>query len=383
MLAPKLRFKQDIGKVCPFWELRRLGDIADVYQPQTISQSDLTPQGFDVYGANGIIGKYDKFNHEHEQVIVTCRGSTCGAVTFTKAKSWITGNAMVLNVDDNKEIQKKFLYYYMLQTKLDYLITGSGQPQITGSIKKHPINIPNTEEQQKIATFLTAVDTRISLMQQKHTLLQQYKKGVMQQIFSQKTRFRRDDGKDFADWEEHKIGDLGNIVGGGTPDTIVEDYWNGGINWFTPTELKSKYVNDSVRKISQSGLKNSSAKLLPIGTVLLTSRANIGDVSIALKECTTNQGFQSLIVNESNDIEFCYYLLNNLKNEFLCKASGSTFMEISKSELEKITFLCPTKSEQKKISLFLATLDTKIARLQTQIDQAKNFNQGLLQQMFV
>jgi len=183
IFSQEIRFKDDKGNNFPKWEEKRLGDIADVYQPQTISQTDLTREGYDVYGANGIIGKYSKFNHEHEQIAITCRGSTCGMVNFTKPNSWITGNAMVINLDNSKVADKRFFYFLLGFSDLNYLVTGSGQPQITGDIKKHKIIMPTLKEQQNVAKFLTSIDKIIESKQQQITQAEQWKKGLMQQLF--------------------------------------------------------------------------------------------------------------------------------------------------------------------------------------------------------
>ena len=172
------------------WKPNTLGKIAQVYQPKTISQSDLTTAGYPVYGANGIIGFFSDFNHENEQVAVTCRGSTCGVVNWTKPKSWITGNAMVVNVDNNSEVDKKFIYYVLCGCNLTYLISGSGQPQITGNIKNHLINIPTLDEQQKIASVLTAADQEIATLRRKLDCLKQEKKALMQQLLTGKRRVK-------------------------------------------------------------------------------------------------------------------------------------------------------------------------------------------------
>lgn len=170
------------------WESKPLSDIADVYQPKTISQSMLTETGYPVYGANGIIGFYEEFNHATEQIAVTCRGSTCGVVNWAQAQSWITGNAMVINTDNFPAISKKFLFYVLDGSNLSYLISGSGQPQITGSIKTHMVKIPALEEQQKIAAVLSTADQEISALQQKLEALKQEKKALMQQLLTGKRR---------------------------------------------------------------------------------------------------------------------------------------------------------------------------------------------------
>ena len=159
------------------------------------------------------------------------------------------------------------------------------------------------------------------------------------------------------------ISKLATIVGGGTPDTTVQEYWNGGIQWFTPSEIgKKKYADKSERTISREGLSNSSAKLLPINTILLSTRATIGESSIAKVECCTNQGFQSLIANEKIVCyEYMYYLVATLKKELIRKSCGSTFLEISANEVRKIKTFVPSLDEQSKVSSLLSLIDDRIA----------------------
>jgi type I restriction enzyme S subunit len=183
IFAQEIRFKDENGKDFPDWEEKKLGEVGEVYQPKTISQKELTDEGYNVYGANGIIGKYNRYNHENEQVVVTCRGNTCGTINFTQKKAWITGNAMVVNIDDNRNVSKKLLYYYLINTDLNYLITGSGQPQITGDLKKHKISLPSLPEQQKIASFLSSLDDQIQLKTQQIEKAEKWKKGLMQGLF--------------------------------------------------------------------------------------------------------------------------------------------------------------------------------------------------------
>ena len=152
------------------------------------------------------------------------------------------------------------------------------------------------------------------------------------------------------------------VVGGGTPDTNNHKYWNGDIQWFTPSEIgRDKYVTNSLRTISEEGLNKSSAKLLPIGTILLSSRATVGECSINKVECTTNQGFQSLIPKEYFSKEFVFYLMQTKRKELIRKSCGSTFLEISANEVRKIKIAVPTSKEQEKISKLLALLDERIS----------------------
>lgn len=168
--------------------------------------------------------------------------------------------------------------------------------------------------------------------------------------------------KQFQDnWSSKRLSDIAEVVGGGTPNTTDSTLWNGDIQWFTPTEVgHPKYVSTSIRTISQLGLQKSSAKILPSGSILLSSRATVGECSIAQKDCTTNQGFQSLIPKKSVNNEFLYYLAQTQKRHFIKYASGSTFLEISNSEIKKTKCAVPSIEEQTEIATFLSAIDRKI-----------------------
>ena len=169
------------------------------------------------------------------------------------------------------------------------------------------------------------------------------------------------------------------VVGGGTPDTNNHKYWNGDIQWFTPSEIgRDKYVTNSLRTISEEGLNKSSAKLLPIGTILLSSRATVGECSINKVECTTNQGFQSLITKEYFSKEFVFYLMQTKRKELIRKSCGSTFLEISANEVRKIKIAVPTSKEQEKISKLLALLDERITIQNKIIEDLKKLKSAII-----
>lgn len=183
-----------------------------------------------------------------------------------------------------------------------------------------------------------------------------------------------------------KLSEIGQIVAGGTPKTKIEEYWNGDVSWITPKDLSSHasmYISKGERNISQKGLDNSSAKLLPKGTVLFTSRAPIGYVAIARNEVTTNQGFKSIIVDDENDNIFVYYLLKNNISLIENHANGSTFKEISGAVMKNLEFNIPSLMEQKSIAHILSTLDDKI-EVNNKINKTlENMAQAIFKQWFV
>lgn len=185
------------------------------------------------------------------------------------------------------------------------------------------------------------------------------------------------------DWEVKSLGEVATIVGGGTPSTLNFAYWNGDIQWFTPAELSDskKYVSKSERTITERGLKESSAKLLPKGTVLLTTRASIGITAILENPASTNQGFQSLIAKNNCCSEFLYYVIPLIKDEMLSRASGSTFAEISAKKLSTITFQLPSLLEQQRIAKALSDVDALISTTEKLIQKKMNIKQGAMQNL--
>ena len=181
-----------------------------------------------------------------------------------------------------------------------------------------------------------------------------------------------------GEWETKSINDLADVIGGGTPDTTVKSYWDGGIQWFTPSEIgKNKFVDASLRTITEDGLNNSSAKLLPPNTILLSSRATIGECSLSLRECATNQGFQSLVSKKCN-VDFLYYLIQTKKKDLIRKTCGSTFLEISANEVRKIQVSVPSDVEQQKIAGLLSLIDKRIATQNKIIEKLQSLIKGLI-----
>lgn len=187
-------------------------------------------------------------------------------------------------------------------------------------------------------------------------------------------------------WPLMKLSDVADVAGGGTPSTKVSEYYGGDISWLTPKDLsgyKKRYISKGERSITQLGLDNSSAKILPKNSVLLTSRAPIGYVAIARNTVTTNQGFKSLILKEDNDPEFFYYLLKSSKDYLESLASGSTFKEISGLVVKNAEFRIPSYKIQKRISRILGVIDERIENNQNVNQTLEQMAQAIFKSWFV
>lgn len=186
------------------------------------------------------------------------------------------------------------------------------------------------------------------------------------------------------DWSIKFLNDFGDVISGGTPSTTVREYWDGGIAWCTPSDItktQDKYIRTTERTISKNGLKNSAATLLPENSILLCTRATIGELKISAIPMTTNQGFKNLRSNGSANIDFLYYLLQTKKDDMLELSIGSTFLEISKSALCQIPMQTPSISEQERIAEALSDVDSMISLLGKLIAKKKAVKQGAVQEL--
>lgn len=253
----------------------------------------------------------------------------------------------------------------------------------TDRLKSAEIWLPPFQAQREIAAFLDTVAERIALAERRRDGLVDYKRGLMQALFSRRLRFHRDDGTEFPEWTRRPIFEIADIIGGGTPESGRAEYWGGSIPWLTPTEVGPKYLAGSKRTLTDAGLRASSARLLPIGAVVLSTRATVGEAGIATARLATNQGFQSLIVSVGVLNEYVYYWIAANKHEFIRRAAGSTFLEIGKAEVGRVTMDLPHPDEQRKIADALTALDDRIAAANARLDALKEWRRGLLQKMFV
>ena len=232
------------------------------------------------------------------------------------------------------------------------------------------------------------LDNLIALHQRKLEQQKNLKKYFLQNMFPAKgEKVPRIRFKGFTgDWEQRKLGDIAEIIGGGTPDTNNKDYWNGDINWYAPAEIGDQiYVNSSERKITKEGYNNSSAKILPVGTVLFTSRAGIGKTAILTREGCTNQGFQSIVPHKNKlDSYFIFSRTKELQNYGEKVGAGSTFVEVSGKQMADMRLMMPsTLKEQQQIGLCLRQIDNLITLHQRKLNQLLTMKKFMLQNLFI
>lgn len=318
---------------------------------------------------------YSRCNPEKDDVLMVNIGAGVGNCALNIVDYEFSLKNVALIKPNISRLKGAFLNQWQnfnRENLLNNLITGGAQPFLSLSqISNIQIPLPSLPEQEAIAAALSDADAWIESLEKLITKKRLIKQGAMQQLLTPK-----------EGWEVKKLGEVAEIAGGGTPSTFISEYWNGDIEWFTPTEVGyDKYLYSSRRKISNIGLKNSSATVLPINTILLTSRAGIGDLGILRVEASTNQGFQSIICKETVDFEFIYYLMLTKKEELLKNASGSTFLEISPNKVKSLELQIPSLTEQTRIAGILSDMDAELEALEYQLAKARQIKQGMMQKL--
>ena len=274
--------------------------------------------------------------------------------------------------------------YYLTQFINQYVsfpLESTGVPQLTvPQIENIEDALPDYTQQVATAEALSDIDSLLSSLQKLIEKKKAIKQGAMQELLTGKKRLPGFSGE----WSKQQLGDICNIVNGGTPSTSIAEFWNGKILWCTPTDITScstKYIYTTESKITESGLKASSATLLPKGALLLCSRATIGEVRIAGNTICTNQGFKSLVVHQNISNEWLYYMVHVLKFNMLEKAIGSTFLEISKKDLAELDIIVPEFTEQKAIAQVLSDMDNEIELLEKKLAKYQQIKQGMMQEL--
>lgn len=315
------------------------------------------------------------------------------ALVEPESDGWLF-SGRVLRVRSSEKYDSGFLHNLLetddVRNDIRNRAVGQTMPSInTQILSATELTIPSSKrEQQRIGNFFKGINQLLTLHQRKYEKLLNIKKSMLEKMFPKEgevvpeIRFKGFTGA----WEERKLGDIADITGGGTPSTSNNDYWDGIINWYSPAEISNQiFLNSSQRKITELGYSSCSAKMLPRGTVLFTSRAGIGKTAILSAEGCTNQGFQS-IVPHANELDsyFIFSRTHELKKYGEVVGAGSTFVEVSGKQMAVMTLMMPPKfNEQKIIGDFFKCLDSILTIHQRKLEMLKNIKRAFLDKMFV
>jgi type I restriction enzyme S subunit len=274
-----------------------------------------------------------------------------------------------------------YLYFQKFINKVNKLSTGTSYPAINSTdLGMININIPSFQEQEKIANFLSTVDKKIENLENTITSLENQKKGLLQQIFSQKLRFKDKNGNNYPNWEKKKLGDITTSYSGGTPSVNVKDYYNGTIPFIKSGEIHNSFTETF---ITETGLNSSSAKLVKKGDLLFALYgATSGDTSISKINGAINQAILCVRSTTLN-LHYLYQLLNFYRNKLLSIYLQGGQGNFSATIFKNLIFNFPCLEEQTKIADFLSAFDRKLENQKAQLEHWQQIKKGLLQQMFV
>ena len=387
-------YKQtEVGAIPEDWEITTVGDAFEIHNtlrfPISNAVRETMPGPYPYYGPTSIQGYINEYRVEGEYALIGEDGDhflkwqTQPMTLLVQGKFNVNNHAHLVRGTKNLT---SWFYYYFSRRDLAPFLTRQGASRYKLTKKKLaalPCAIPaRNAEQAAIAQALSDADALIESLDQLIAKKRQIKQGAMQELLTSKRRLPGFSGE----WEVKRLADLADIRSGGTPSTAQPQFWDGGVKWCTPTDITAldgfKYLSNTARTISAEGLKASSAEIIPKHSIVMTSRATIGECAINTVPMTTNQGFKNFVPFDSVDAEFLYYLLTTQRAGFIGLCSGSTFLEIGKTQLSGYQVQVPkTKSEQTAIATILSDMDTELAALESRLAKARQLKQGMMQEL--
>ncbi|WP_083294829.1 restriction endonuclease subunit S [Burkholderia plantarii] len=397
-------YKQtDAGVIPDDWDVKQLGELSSVSAGGTPSRSNTNYWGGDIPWITTTEIDF-RLITESEQFITSIglknsatKLMPAGALLMalygqgkTRGKVGVLGFEAATNqacaaIILKEGYSREYAFHYLASRydEIRKLSNTGNQENLNGAlVRSIPVLLPPLSEQSAIATALSDVDALLSSLDALIAKKRDIKQAAMQQLLTGKTRLPGFEGE----WTVKRLDQLANIRSGGTPSTTVSRFWDGGIPWCTPTDITrlggGKYLLDTSRQITSEGLSNSSAEFIPANSVVMTSRATIGECAINLKPVTTNQGFKNFVLFEDTDVNFLYYLLQTQKQGFIQLCAGSTFLEIGKTQLAAYKVHLPsTKAEQTAIAEVLSDMDAELAALEARRDKTRLLKQGMMQEL--
>lgn len=329
---------------------------------------------------------------EENDILFAIAGATIGKCAIVKGSHLPanTNQALAIIRLNLTEVNLHYVFQILQSTKMARYIKDSisvgAQPNLNlEQMGSFSFSVPSLPEQQKIASFLTAVDDKIQLLSKKKALLEQYKKGVMQQLFSQKLRFKDDQGNEYPDWEEKTLGEISTIKRGASPRPISDTKWfsdKSSVGWVRISDVtkSNKYLVKTDQYLSAAGI--SKSRLVGKDNLIMSICATIGKPIYNSFEVCIHDGFV-VFDKLTCDKEFLYYYLDMIQLSWYKYGQPGSQVNLNSDIVSNESVPQPSIKEQVKIASFLSTIDTKINGVTQQLEHTRQFKKGLLQQMFV
>jgi type I restriction enzyme S subunit len=360
--VPELRFGEFSGE----WVEDRLEKFCNKIASGKSKHSDNGQ--YKLYGSTGIIGATDEYSNDGKYILIARVGANAGLTNVIEGQFGVTDNTLVVDLKNTVDID--FILSLLHKYNLNRLVFGSGQPLITGGqLKTLKLNFPSKQEQEKIASFLSSVDSCIEQLSKKEQLLREYKKGVMQKIFLQELRFKDDNGSEFPEWVEKKLGEVGKFYAGG--DLHKLDYTK---------EKDEKHIYPIYANGTGEGLYGYATTFqYNKNCVTVSGRGSLGYANVRKQKF--NAIVRLIVIEPKEYIEskFLKEIINSIT--FAIESTGVPQLTVPQISSYKINL--PSLKEQTKIANFLSSLDTKIEQVNKELNLTKEFKKGLLQKMFV
>jgi len=346
-------FRKEKRTVPESWDVKKYKEVLDLEYGNNLPKKDRVDGPYPVYGSNGVTGWHNEYHIEPPSIVVGRKGTL--EAKLSQKQCNVIDTAYYVNDSCIKynQLDLKYLYHNLKAFDFQILESGSAVPSLSrADFYNEPLALPPIEDQKKIARLLDILDEKIDV----NNKIKDELENIVQSIF--RTRF-----VDFEPYEDLKqselgeipesfevlqIGDICSTRGGGTPSTDNDEYWGGDNLWLTPkevTSLDSKIVFDTERKVTDDGLNNSSTARMPEKSVLLTSRATVGEVVVNREPMGTNQGFICIQPNSRVKPYYLACLVENKRPEIENRASGSTYDEISQTSFNGIQVAVPPKDD--------------------------------------
>lgn len=353
------------------WRNGELGNFITLKRGFDLPQQKREDGQVPIFSSSGITGTHSTAMVNAPGVI-TGRYGTIGEVFYAAEDFWPLNTTLF--VEDFHGNDAEFIYYFLKTLEWSKFTSASAVPGINrNTVHKETVSLPDIETQRRIASTLSMLDEKIKTNTEINDNLEQQAQSYFQELFVDNAS---------PEWTTGTISDLGTVVGGSTPSKSKPEYYTeSGIAWITPKDLsinKSKFVSHGENDITELGLKNSSAAIMPEGTVLFSSRAPIGYIAIAAGEVTTNQGFKSVVPKPEIGTPFVYFFLKNTLPVIEGMASGSTFKEVSGSTMKNVPAVIPDAETLAKFSDFCAPIFEQQRTLEEQNQSLAKLRDSLL-----
>ena len=292
-----------------------------------------------VYGGNGILDFTDKYNYDGKTLIIGRVGAYCGATYLEKNPIWVSDNALSVKALDNN--CPEYLYYLFKYLDLNQYAQGSSHPLLTQTLL-NAIEVDTTldnSEQKAIASVLSSLDDKIDLLHRQNKTLEAMAETLFRQWFVEEAQ---------GEWGEYNVLDLFSLVGGGTPKTSIEEYWNGSIPWVSGGDIAQShkgFLSKTEKNITELGFNNSSTKLLPKLSTIISARGTVGKYALLNHDMCFSQSNYGIIPKNHNCYYFVYLLVGFIVDELLVAAYGSVFDTITTRTFEAVNLKLPKMSK--------------------------------------